>query len=209
MPVPPWALPLALALVAAIATPAAAAGCQAPYEALPGGLDWQVAPGEVRQFPAGLTIAAGTRVLLEGTANVTGGVTIRGHLFLSSASSSTLAADWVVVEAGGSLQAGSEACPLPPTVSATVLLRNGAVHPQAGRKALAVLAGGTLEVGELSCWAGWWCLGLGMAVCHAWLLGGRSPQLQAYHSCPCSALLCLPSTTVLPPRGPPRCCLPA
>ncbi|EFN52976.1 hypothetical protein CHLNCDRAFT_137383 [Chlorella variabilis] len=137
MPVPPWALPLALALVAAIATPAAAAGCQAPYEALPGGLDWQVAPGEVRQFPAGLTIAAGTRVLLEGTANVTGGVTIRGHLFLSSASSSTLAADWVVVEAGGSLQAGSEACPLPPTVSATVLLRNGAVHPQAGRKALA------------------------------------------------------------------------
>jgi hypothetical protein len=104
----------------------------------------------VRDFPAGLVVAAGEAALIEGAARVTGGVTIRGSLYLSSNSSSTLSADWIAVEGGGRLQAGSEACPLPAGVTATLLLNGGTAHPQAGRKALAVLAGGTLEASSCS-----------------------------------------------------------
>lgn len=142
---PPNTLLLLLASLAPLLALVAPA-CTLPYEAQPGPYTLRVAPGEVRDFPAGLTVAAGERVLLEGTARVTGGVTVRGQLFFSNTASSTLSAEWVVVEAGGQLWAGSEACPVPPGVTATLELRAGAVHPQAGRKALAVLSGGTLEV---------------------------------------------------------------
>lgn len=126
---------------------AAAAACSPPYQAQARPPATLVPPGQsTADFPSSLVVAPGEAVLLEGTARVTGGVTVRGTLFLSSTASSTLAADWVVVEAGGALVAGSEACPLPPGVTATILLRSGSVHPVAGRKALAVLAGGTIEL---------------------------------------------------------------
>lgn len=136
-------------LIAAILLPclaAYAAACQAPYDAQPGPLKVLAPGGQDAEFADGLTIAAGERVLLAGTARVTGGVTIRGTLFLASNTSSTLSADWVVVESGGTLQAGSAACPVPAGVTATIELRDGTEHPTAGRKALAVLAGGTLEL---------------------------------------------------------------
>lgn len=146
-------LSLALTLTAAVdALPLAAAAdgtasCTPPYESQPGyTYALRVAPGEARAFSTGLTIAAGERALIEGTARVSGGITVQGTLYLSSTASSTLSADWVVVEAGGALIAGSKGCPLPPGVTATLELRDGSVHPKAGRKALAVLAGGTLEV---------------------------------------------------------------
>lgn len=128
---------LLLLLLALLLARAAEAGC-APPESGPYAL--HIPPGGVRAF------AAGQRALLEGTARVAGGLRIRGTLFLSSSASSTLSADWVAVEAGGALVAGSEACPLPPSVTATIVLNNGSAHPAAGRKALAVLAGGTLEL---------------------------------------------------------------
>jgi hypothetical protein len=138
---------LFLTLLASMASvPLVSGQCLAPYASLLSKLTWQVAPGAVRDFPAGLTVAVGEVALIHGTARVTGGVTIRGKLFLSSNSSSTLSAGWIAVESGGSLQAGSQACPLPKQVTATILLKNGAAHPTAGRKALAVMAGGTLEV---------------------------------------------------------------
>lgn len=138
---------LFLTLLASMASvPLVSGQCLAPYASLLSKLTWQVAPGAVRDFPAGLTVAVGEVALIHGTARVTGGVTIRGKLFLSSNSSSTLSAGWIAVESGGTLQAGSQACPLPKQVTATILLKNGAVHPTAGRKALAVMAGGTLEV---------------------------------------------------------------
>lgn len=147
-------------LIAAILLPclaAYAAACQAPYDAQPGPLKVLAPGGQDAEFADGLTIAAGERVLLAGTARVTGGVTIRGTLFLASNTSSTLSADWVVVESGGTLQAGSAACPVPAGVTATIELRDGTEHPTAGRKALAVLAGGTLEVRRwaagMQCWA--------------------------------------------------------
>lgn len=139
----PAVLAWCLTLLATLARGVTA--CQPPYATLPGGLTWQVPSGAVREFAAGLVVAAGETALLAGTARVTGGVTIRGSLYLSSNSSSLLSADWIAVEGGGRLQAGSATCPLPAGVTATLLLNGGAAHPQAGRKALAVLAGGTLE----------------------------------------------------------------
>lgn len=136
-------------LIAAILLPclaACAAACQAPYDGQPGSITVLAPAGQEAIFSGGLTVAVGERVLLAGTARVAGGVTVRGTLFLSSNSSSTLTADWVVVESGGTLQAGFAACPVPAKFTATIELRGGAAHPAAGRKALAVLAGGTLEV---------------------------------------------------------------
>lgn len=133
-------------LVAVLLLPSAAAACTPPYEAQPGPYSLRIAPGETRDFASGLVVAAGERVLIEGTARVVGGLTINGTLFFSSTASSTLSAEWVAVGAGGALVAGSEACPLPAGVVATLELRDGSVHPQAGRKALAVFPGGTLEV---------------------------------------------------------------
>jgi hypothetical protein len=151
MPDLPWRkCRLLLAALAALSVPTAWGACQAPYEALPGGPTTTIPAGEQRQFPADWTISAEEQVLLEGGANITGGVTIRGTLFLSSSDPSTLAADWVVIESGGALVAGSEACPLTANVTATIMLRAGDVHPVAGRKALALMAGGTLEVGHLA-----------------------------------------------------------
>ncbi|KAL4443276.1 hypothetical protein ABPG75_011013 [Micractinium tetrahymenae] len=104
------------------------------------------ASGPNRRLSRRPDIAAGQCALLAGTARVAGGLTIRGTLFLSSNSSSTLSAEWVAVESGGTLQAGSAACPVPAGITATIELQNGSAHPAAGRKALALLAGGTLEL---------------------------------------------------------------
>lgn len=147
MPPPAALLLLFVGVLAPLPGPASAA-CTPPYEAQPGAYALRVVPGQTLDVAGNLTVAAGTRVLLEGTTRVAGGVIVRGELFLSSAASSTLTADWVVVEAGGVLTAGSEACPVPPTVTSTILLHNGTVYGTAGRKALMVLAGGSLEVSE-------------------------------------------------------------
>lgn len=136
------ALAAALALLLLLLLPLASAACTPP-EAGPYTL--HVAPGEARELAGGLAVARGERVLVEGTLRVAGGLQINGTLFLSSAASATLSADWVAVGDGGALVAGSEACPLPPGVVATLELRDGAPHPLAGRKALAILPGGTLE----------------------------------------------------------------
>lgn len=143
---PTWALCRVLAAALCAVAAAGAATCPPPYDAQPGPYALQVGPGQVLEVAGNLTIAAGERALIEGAARVSGGVVVRGALFLSSAASSTLTADWLVVESGGELWAGSEACPLPPTVTATIELRDGSVHGKAGRKALAVLQGGRLEV---------------------------------------------------------------
>ena len=135
------ALAAALALLLLL-LPLASAACTPP-EAGPYTL--HVAPGEAREFAGGLAVARGERVLVEGTLRIAGGLQINGTLFLSSTASATLSADWVAVGDGGALVAGSEACPLPPGVVATLELRDGAPHPLAGRKALAILPGGTLE----------------------------------------------------------------
>ncbi|KAI8476289.1 MAG: hypothetical protein J3K34DRAFT_365184 [Monoraphidium minutum] len=132
---PPPRLLAVLALLA-LAAAAAAAPCAPPYDAR-GPFDLRVAPGEARALPSALEIPAGQRALVEGELTVAGGITVRGTLFLSSNVSSKVAAHWVAVAAGGALVAGSEACPLPPGVTATLELRDGPAHPGAGRKALA------------------------------------------------------------------------
>jgi cell migration-inducing and hyaluronan-binding protein len=131
--------------VLALVSAATAQPCAPPYDGNRT-FDLRIAPGEVASFPGGLDIPSGQRALVEGEASVTGGVTIRGTLFLSSSASSKISAEWIAVAAGGTLIAGSEACPIPGGVTATILLRDGASHPVAGRKALAVLANGALEL---------------------------------------------------------------
>ena len=132
-------------LVTLLAASASAQGCAPPYNPA-GTYDLRVAPGEARAFPSGLQIAPGQRVLIEGAVTIGGGLNISGTLYLSSTSNSNITADWVAVASGGALIAGSEACPVPASVRATIALRNGVAHPAAGYKALAVLAGGTLEL---------------------------------------------------------------
>lgn len=187
----------ALVVALLLLLPHASAACTPPYEAQPGPFSLRVAPGETREFSGGLTIAPGERALIEGTLRVAGGVQINGTLFLSSTASSNLSAEWVAVGAGGALVAGSEACPLPVGVVATVHLRDGGVHPTAGRKALAVLPGGTLEVscgqGRLLsvpvavCAAGWrpWAAGWGGVQYRTVARGNRWPpcHLACWHSC--------------------------
>lgn len=147
---PRWALRRVLAVLCTVAlsatVAAGTAACPPPYEAQPGPFALQVAAGQVLEVAGNLTIAAGERALIEGAARVSGGIVVRGALFLSSSASSTLTADWLVIESGGELWAGSEACPVPSTVTATIELRDGSVHAKAGRKALAVLQGGRLEL---------------------------------------------------------------
>lgn len=162
-----------LALLALL-LPHAAAACTPPYEAQPGPYALRVAPGETREFASGLYIAAGERALVEGVLRIKNGLQINGTLFLSSTASSTLYADWVAVGEGGALVAGSEACPLPAGVVAKIVLADGSVHPRAGRKALAVFPGGTLEV---SCGAA--AQGIWGAAC--W--GGGARALQASPGC--------------------------
>jgi hypothetical protein len=140
----------ALLLAALLAAPQprgarAQAPCAPPYDPS-GAFDLRVAPGEARAFAAALVIPAGARALFEGNVTVAGGVTVAGTLYLSSSSPSRITADWLAVAAGGALVAGSAACPLPAWLTATIELRDGSPHPDAGRKALAVLAGGTLEL---------------------------------------------------------------
>lgn len=136
---------LLLLLLLALVSAARSQPCAPPYASI-ASFDVRVAPGTARSFPTGWAIPAGQVALVEGDVTITGGVTVNGTLYLSSSSPSRIAADWIAVGAGGRLIAGSEACPVPTSVVATLELRAGSVHPNAGLKALAVLPGGTLEL---------------------------------------------------------------
>lgn len=94
-------------------------------------------------------LPAGEVALIEGDAKFSGGLTLRGTLYLSSSHPTTLEADWIAIESGGSLIAGASDCPLGSAggnITAIIRLTDGTAHPTAGRKALALMSGGTLEL---------------------------------------------------------------
>lgn len=128
---------------------AAGQSCSPPEDAVTEAWALRVAPGTSNTTRTGYVLEAGQAALIEGAARFEGGLLIRGRLFLSSRHATTLEADWISIEAGGALIAGSEACPLGslPGAAATIRLFYGASpHPDFGFKALALRSGGSLEL---------------------------------------------------------------
>ncbi len=131
-------------MVSASATPRGCTGTSSV-----GSGNWSVAstwsPGMVPRFCTPVNILSGHTVTLDTTTAVSSGTTVNGTLSFSRVSNSslTLSRGDLTVNAGGTLDMGSDASPIPTGITASLILSSGAV---AGQYGLIVKSGGNFTV---------------------------------------------------------------